>query len=186
MNKKIVVSVVVVGIIAVTAIVMSNKKSISPESEIDSVAGNQRRVVENVMPVVEEAGREVEVKETVVGNEIRVDENIVAPEVEVVREQPVKEFSMTSFVEMVDGQPKPQYSLKEMKVKKGDKVRVKITMTKGMHDFKIDEFGVYSETPLNQETTVEFTADKVGEFIYYCTKPGHRQNGHWGTLTVTE
>ncbi len=96
----------------------------------------------------------------------------------------VKEFVMESFVEMVDGKPKPQYSLKEIVVNKGDLVRIKITVTKGMHDFKIDEFNMYADTPLNQEVIVEFVADKAGSFEYYCTKPGHRQNGHWGTLRV--
>jgi plastocyanin len=24
-----------------------------------------------------------------------------------------------------------------------------------------------------------------GQYIYYCTIPGHRQDGMWGTLTVT-
>lgn len=99
-------------------------------------------------------------------------------------EPAVKEFSMTSFVEMVDGNPKPQFSLKEMTVNKGDKVRIKVTVTKGAHDFKIDEFNVYADTQLNQEYVVEFIADKTGEFIYYCAKPGHRQNGQWGTLKV--
>lgn len=100
--------------------------------------------------------------------------------------QDVKEFTMTSFVEMVDGQPKPQFSLKEINVKKGDRVRIKITVTSGMHDFKIDEYGVYADTQLGKESVVEFVADKAGEFTYYCTKPGHRQNGHWGTLKVSE
>lgn len=98
----------------------------------------------------------------------------------------VKEFTMTSFVNMVNGKPKPEYSLKEIVVKRGDKVRIKITVTSGMHDFKIDEFGVYADTKINEENIVEFVADKAGEFIYYCTKPGHRQNGHWGTLKVIE
>lgn len=98
----------------------------------------------------------------------------------------VKEFAMTSFYEMVDGKPKPQFSLKEMAVKKGDRVRVKITNTRGDHDFKIDELNVYAETPLDQEVTVEFTADKTGEFVYYCAKPNHRALGQWGTLRVTE
>jgi len=102
------------------------------------------------------------------------------------KNQPVKEFTMTSFVEMVDGKPHPQYSLKEITVNKGDLVRIKITVTKGMHDFKIDEFNVYADTQPDKEYVVEFTADKAGEFIYYCTKPGHRQNGHWGTLKVLE
>jgi len=65
-------------------------------------------------------------------------------------------------------------------------VKVKITVTKGMHNFNIDEFNVHFATPINQETVVEFVADKVGKFIYYCSMPGHRANGHWGTLTVTE
>lgn len=65
-------------------------------------------------------------------------------------------------------------------------MKVKVTVTKGTHDFNIDEFNVHVETPLDQEIVIEFTADKVGTFIYYCSKPGHRANGHWGTLTVTE
>lgn len=101
-------------------------------------------------------------------------------------QQMVKEFTMTSFVEMVDGKPKPQYSLKEITVKKGDLVRLKITVTKGTHDLKLDEFKVQAETPLNQETVVEFIADQVGQFIYYCSMPGHRAAGHWGTLIVTD
>jgi len=97
---------------------------------------------------------------------------------------PLKEFVMDSFYEMVDGQPKPQYSLKEITVNQGDLVRIKITVTKGIHDFKIDEYNVYADTQPNQQMTVEFIADKAGEFIYYCTKPGHRANGQWGTLKV--
>jgi len=97
---------------------------------------------------------------------------------------PVKEFSMTSFTEMVGGEPKPQFSLKEITVNKGDRVRIKITEISGNHNFNIDEFGVYTETPLNKESVVEFVADKSGSFVYYCSKPGHRANGHWGTLKV--
>jgi len=104
----------------------------------------------------------------------------------VAKEIQVKEFIIESFVEFVNEKPKPQYSIKEITVNKGDLVRIKITVTSGNHDFKIDELGVYADTKLNQEMIVEFTADKVGEFVYYCTKPGHRQAGHWGTLKVVE
>ncbi|MEK6816963.1 MAG: cupredoxin domain-containing protein [Bacteroidota bacterium] len=97
---------------------------------------------------------------------------------------PVKEFTVQSYTETKDGKYFPTFSPKEMTVNKGDLVRIKITNIKGMHDFKIDEFGVYTETPLNQEMTVEFVVDKAGSFEYYCTQPGHRQNGHWGTLNV--
>lgn len=98
----------------------------------------------------------------------------------------IKEFTTTSFYELVDNKPKPQFSLSEIAVKKGDKVRIKVTNTKGAHDFKIDEFNVFAETPLDQEVVVEFTADKVGEFVYYCSQPNHRSLGQWGTLKVTE
>ncbi|PWB38523.1 MAG: hypothetical protein C3F02_03295 [Parcubacteria group bacterium] len=96
----------------------------------------------------------------------------------------VKEFIMTSFYEMVDGQAKPQYSLKELVVKKGDKVRIKVTNIKGTHDFNIDEYNIHQSTPLDQQVTIEFTADKAGEFVYYCSMPNHRALGHWGTLKV--
>lgn len=102
------------------------------------------------------------------------------------QERPVKEFSMTSFTEIIDGQYFPQFSMKELEVNKGDLVRIKVTVTSGEHDFKIDEFNVYSETPLNEEVVIEFVADQAGEFVYYCAKPNHRKNGHWGTLTVLE
>ena len=100
--------------------------------------------------------------------------------------QNIKEFTMTSFTDVIDGEYYPQFSLKNITVNKGDLVRIKITVTSGMHDFKIDEYDVYSETPLGKETIIEFVADKPGEFVYYCTKPGHRAKGHWGTLTVKE
>jgi len=75
---------------------------------------------------------------------------------------------------------------KQYKVSKGDTVKIEITVTKGNHDFNIDEYNIHVETPLNQPTLVEFKADRTGEFVYYCSMPGHRANGHWGTLTVTE
>jgi plastocyanin len=101
-------------------------------------------------------------------------------------DRPVKEFEMLSFYEIVDGKPKPQFSLSEMVVNKGDLVKVKITNTRGTHDFVIDELKVYAETPLNQTVVVEFVADKAGEFVYYCAKMNHREAGQWGTLKVLD
>ena len=101
-------------------------------------------------------------------------------------DRPVKEFTMTSFTEVIDGEFFPQFSMKDIAVSKGDLVRIKLTVTSGTHNFKIDEFNVYSETPLNEEIIIEFVADKAGEFVYYCNKPRHRELGQWGTLTVLE
>ena len=95
-----------------------------------------------------------------------------------------KEFYLESFVEFIDGKPKPQFSTKEIVVNKGDKIRLLINTTRGTHDFNIDELNLHSATPTNKTTIIEFTADKAGEFVYYCNMPNHRALGHWGTLKV--
>lgn len=94
----------------------------------------------------------------------------------------LKEFTMNAYY---DAQGK-WFSLKEMTVKKGDKVRINITNIKGMHNFNIDELGIKKDLPLNDKVVIEFTADKAGDFVYYCAMPGHRAGGQWGTLHVTE
>lgn len=167
MNKKIIILTVVI-IIIVAAVITFNKTKPAPETA---------NTTNNTPPA----------PETVNTNNTPTPEVVPdAPEANkpVINQAAVKEFTMTSFVEFVGDQPKPQYSLKEITVNQGDKVRLKITVTKGTHDFNLDEFNVKAATPLNQAVVVEFTADKAGEFIYYCSMPGHRSNGHWGTLKV--
>ncbi|MDP3956875.1 MAG: cupredoxin domain-containing protein [bacterium] len=100
----------------------------------------------------------------------------------VVQAGDVKEFSMTSYYD----EKGKWFSLKEISVKKGDRVRIKVTNTKGTHDFNIDEYKIKEATPLNKEVVIEFTADKAGEFEYYCSMPGHRQAGQFGKLIVKE
>lgn len=106
--------------------------------------------------------------------------------VEVVSNETVKEFAVQSFVEFMDGKPAPKFAPNKLSVKKGDRVRLRVTVTKGVHDFNIDEYNIHAVTPLDEEITIEFVADKAGDFVYYCNKTGHRAAGHWGTLTVTE
>ena len=98
----------------------------------------------------------------------------------------VKEYYMESFYTIEDGKPHPQFSLREITVNKGDTVRILVNVTKGTHDFKIDELNVASATPTGSVTVIEFVANKAGEFVYYCTMPDHRKNGQWGTLKVLE
>ncbi|OGY94502.1 MAG: hypothetical protein A2406_04320 [Candidatus Komeilibacteria bacterium RIFOXYC1_FULL_37_11] len=128
--------------------------------------------------VVEEnpQGTEEQVTEEVAKENNEVDESNSA----------VQEFEMESFTEIIDGQYFPQFSKKEITVNKGDKVRLKINATSGMHNIKIDEFNVLAETPIGEVTVVEFVANQAGEFVYYCAKPGHRALGQWGTLKVIE
>lgn len=77
------------------------------------------------------------------------------------------------------------YKPNTITVKKGDKVKVVIKSVDMMHNFNIDELGVKSDTAKAGETaTVEFTADKVGSFEYYCAIGQHRKMGQVGTITV--
>jgi uncharacterized cupredoxin-like copper-binding protein len=94
----------------------------------------------------------------------------------------VQEFYMTSYYDDAG----KWFSLKEISVNKGDRVRIKVTNTKGTHDFTLDEYGIKEMTPLDKEVVIEFTADKAGEFEYYCSVPGHRQAGQFGKLIVKE
>ncbi|MCK9626821.1 MAG: hypothetical protein PHH17_00010 [Candidatus Pacebacteria bacterium] len=120
------------------------------------------------------------------GNNLEVNNTENSIEQENLENFPVKEFSIESYSEIIDGNFSPRFSLSEINVQKGDLVRIKIMTTSGMHDFKIDEFNVFSETPVNQEVVVEFIADKAGEFVYYCSKPMHRDLGQWGLLRISE
>ncbi|MDA1337952.1 MAG: cupredoxin domain-containing protein [bacterium] len=72
-------------------------------------------------------------------------------------------------------------------VKKGQAVKVNFESTNGSHNFVVDEFNAKT-TQVNTDatTSVEFVADQVGSFEYYCSVGQHRANGMVGTLTVTE
>ena len=107
-----------------------------------------------------------EPKETVVEN--------VAPS--------VKEFAVDAFYD----DKGVWFSLKEISVKKGDNVKIMVKNIKGVHDFSLDEYGIKKDLPLDEEVVIEFVADKSGEFVYYCSVPGHKEKGQWGTLKVSE
>ncbi|MDZ4229907.1 MAG: cupredoxin domain-containing protein, partial [Candidatus Veblenbacteria bacterium] len=96
----------------------------------------------------------------------------------------VREFTMDAYYD--PEAKKPYFTLGEMVVQKGDKVRVKVKNTFGKHDFTIDEYNVNTVTPQDEVTTIEFTADKAGDFVYYCSSTGHRASGQWGMLKVQE
>lgn len=70
-------------------------------------------------------------------------------------------------------------------VKKGDRVKITFKNTAGFHDFVIDEYGVATKQAQAPMTEVlEFTADKVGSFEFYCSVGTHRAMGMKGTLKV--
>jgi plastocyanin len=80
-----------------------------------------------------------------------------------------------------------EFSKNKIVVKKGQKVTVNFESTAGFHDFVVDEFNANTkQVNPGTKTSVTFTADKVGEFEYYCSVGQHRANGMVGTLVVVE
>lgn len=122
---------------------------------------------ENIVPVISPPG----VKETVVTTELTGK-----PEAIIVKGS-VKEFT-------VEGRPF-EFSLKEMRVNKGDTVTVTFVNQEGMHDWVVDEFNARTKQIKTGETdTVTFVADQTGMFEYYCSVGQHRANGMVGKLIV--
>ena len=77
------------------------------------------------------------------------------------------------------------YKPEVIDVAKGQKIKIIMKSVSMMHDFNIDELGVKMPIIKNGDTgTVEFTADKVGTFEYYCSVGKHRANGQVGKITV--
>ncbi|HCI05465.1 TPA: hypothetical protein DEX28_01840 [Patescibacteria group bacterium] len=78
-----------------------------------------------------------------------------------------------------------KFSVNEIKVKKGDTVRIVLKNEEGVHDWKVDEFNAQTEKlQAGQTETIEFVADKTGVFEYYCSMGTHRQMGMKGNLIV--
>lgn len=94
-------------------------------------------------------------------------------------DQTVKTFEVTgkSF----------EFNPREIRVKKGDRVRINFTSTEGFHDWTIDGYDLDTkQIQVSQTDSVEFVADKTGTFEYFCSVGNHRQMGMVGQLVVEE
>ncbi len=70
----------------------------------------------------------------------------------------------------------------------GDTLKVTLSSGEGVeHNIAFPDFNASSEHVAGQgtSTTLEFTVDKGGSFVYYCEIPGHRQAGMEGKFEVT-
>lgn len=77
------------------------------------------------------------------------------------------------------------FSPNEIRVNQGDRVKIVFTSQNGFHDFVLDEFDAKtSQMNSGGSETIEFVADKVGNFEYYCSVGNHRQMGMVGKLIV--
>lgn len=79
------------------------------------------------------------------------------------------------------------FSQTSLSVQKGDTVKITFKNEEGTHDWVVDEFKTRTKIlKAGEEETIQFTADTVGTFEYYCSVGQHRQMGMKGTLTVTQ
>lgn len=94
----------------------------------------------------------------------------------------------TSEVKAFEVEGKPfEFSVKEIRVKEGDTVRITFKNNEGTHDFTVDEFNARTkQIQAGESDTVEFVANKKGTFEYYCSVGNgfHRQQGMVGKLIV--
>ncbi|KKS64150.1 hypothetical protein A3A14_01985 [Candidatus Daviesbacteria bacterium RIFCSPLOWO2_01_FULL_43_38] len=107
------------------------------------------------------------------------EERVAGADITVPNQEAIKSFD-------IEGKPF-EFSIKEIKVKEGDKVRINFKNTQGTHDFTIEEFDAHTKMLQVGETdSVEFVADKKGTFEYYCSVGNgfHRQQGMVGKLIV--
>ncbi|WP_313192124.1 copper-containing nitrite reductase [Shinella zoogloeoides] len=82
----------------------------------------------------------------------------------------------------IDGQVNP-----ELMVHEGEIVQINLINGEGAeHDVVIDQYAARSSVVVgkNASSTFSFTANKVGEFAYFCSIAGHRLAGMEGLLRV--
>jgi len=74
-----------------------------------------------------------------------------------------------------------------LKVHEGETVQINLINGEGAgHDIVVDQYAARSNrvTGKNASSSLSFTANKTGEFVYYCSVPGHREAGMEGRVQV--
>lgn len=77
------------------------------------------------------------------------------------------------------------FSQGEIRVKKGERVKIEFENVEGFHNWTVDEFNARTaQINAGNTASVEFVANKTGTFEYYCNVGQHRQMGMKGKLIV--
>src|SRR5262245_16525340 len=82
----------------------------------------------------------------------------------------------------ISGQVNPTLNVHE-----GETVQINLINGEGAeHDIVIDQYAVRSDRVVGKgaSSILSFTADKTGEFVYFCSVPGHREAGMVGRIRV--
>ena len=92
----------------------------------------------------------------------------------------VFEVTGENFVFYVNGEENA-----DIVVQEGDWVRIEFESIDGFHDWVVDEFDAATDQVWEGESSVvEFRADAVGTYEYYCSVGQHRDQGMYGRLIV--
>ncbi|OGG07985.1 hypothetical protein A3B48_04315 [Candidatus Gottesmanbacteria bacterium RIFCSPLOWO2_01_FULL_40_10] len=162
MNKNLIIGVIVLGALLLGGVIFINNIS-RPKPSTPAVTEEVR-----------EAGEESVMEEQIDEDK---DEDKDEDDEDKKDSENVKTFEInaSSF----------KFSLTEIKVNKGDRVRVVLNITEGFHDFVVDEFDARTkQIGEGKSDTVEFLADKEGTFEFYCSVGDHRAKGMKGNLIV--
>lgn len=165
---KILGIIVLVGIIVVGFFVFNKKEAIAPEDEQST-------------DIVTETNNTNAEDETVVSNTNNDTTTNVEPKAP--KEDVGAVFSPLKTVALEASNF--SFFTEEIRVKKGDTVKIILANKEGFHDVVIDEFNVATKKiSAGQTDSIEFVADKVGTFEYYCSVGSHRAQGMVGKLIV--
>lgn len=69
-----------------------------------------------------------------------------------------------------------RFAPEQVEVVQDDLVRITLRSTDLTHSFNVDEYRIARRIPAGGTTVVEFRADRVGTFPFYCnisSEPGH-------------
>lgn len=159
MNSKIITSLAVVGLIIIVGIFWFSGDSAKPE------------------PQMAMQEQDVEVQPAPISNTVPPNPPSISSGTSTTSTSSIKEFTVLG--------ENFKFSISQLKVKKGDTVRITFKNVMGTHDWRLDEFNAKTKIlKSGEQETVEFVADKTGTFEYYCSIGSHRQMGMKGAFIV--
>ncbi len=145
------------------------KLELDSDSETKIIAEEEKIEVEMVKE--EEKIKDEIVKEEMVKKEQKIEVEMVKEKIEkksetteVIPEEiktETKEFNITA--------KKWQFEPSVITVNKGDKVRLVVKSIDVSHGLIISEFGINQELEPGETKIIEFTADKIGTFSFFCS-----------------
>jgi len=178
-NKKIIIIVGILIVIAIIYIIV--KSSQQTPINVGNNLQNQGNIPVDNKPAEKPAEPELE-------NSALGKFNPVAPEQTLpMDEKKVEEVSKKENVFNLEISPKG-ISPKEFTVSAGETISLILTSVNSMHTVQFEDSSlsnVYLGVLAGETRGVSFVAPaKSGNYVFYCTQPGHRERGEAGAMRV--